>query len=235
MNTVITAENISKSYGKTEVIKNISTNIYENEIVAIIGPNGSGKTTTIELLLGILSPTKGNIDIHGHYKNDIGAQLQDTPMFPELTVDENLQIFLSFYGVKQTKAQRIDTLKKFNLEAQAHKAATKMSGGQQKKLAIALAIAHDPKLIILDEPSSALDPQAKNEMISLIKSLRNKKRTVVFSSHDMSEVELLADRVLFIKDGHKKLDDSVADLLNEYHVRNLDELYLKFVNDEVIP
>lgn len=233
MKSVITAENISKSFGKIEVIKSISAKIYENEIVAIIGPNGSGKTTTIELLLGILPPTKGTINIHSDYENSIGAQLQDTPIFPELTVDENLVIFLSFHGIKQTKAQRSDTLKRFNLEEHVHRIATKLSGGQQKKLAIALATAHDPKLIILDEPSSALDPKAKHEIISLIKYLSKKGKTVVFTSHDMSEVESLADKVIFIKDGRVKAHDYVAKLLSEYHLRSLEELYLNIVNDEV--
>ncbi|WP_107839831.1 ABC transporter ATP-binding protein [Metasolibacillus meyeri] len=233
MKTIITVENISKSYRKKQVIKNLSTTIYENEIIAIIGPNGAGKTTLIELLLGIRQPDKGRVGIHEMYKKKIGAQLQDTPIFPELTVDENLRIFLAFYGVEQTKEQRFNILKSFNLDEHAHKVTTKLSGGQQKKLAIAIATAHNPKIIVLDEPSAALDPKARNEMMALIKELKQKGKTIIFSSHDMQEVQELADRVLLIKDFQKQFDDSIANLLNDYDVKSLEELYLKFANEEV--
>jgi ABC-2 type transport system ATP-binding protein len=161
------------------------------------------------------------------------VQLQSTPFFRGLTVSENLKLFANFYGVHLSKQQVSELLARCGLTEVARTEASRLSGGQQKRLAIALTLSHQPRLIFLDEPTAALDPRARHEIRELIRSLATVGTTIVFTSHDMEEVGKLADRVVLVVEGRVCAEGKPADLLTEYNVESLEELYLKLTNEEI--
>ncbi len=227
-NTLIKLESLVKKYNSRKVVDEIDFEIYEQEVLGIIGPNGAGKTTTIEMILGIRLPDSGEIYYWDDKpKDNIGAQLQSVPFFPNMSVLNNLKLFATFYGKTFTNNELIDLLKKFKLSDVIYSKADRLSGGQQKKLAIAMSIMHNPKVIFLDEPTAALDPRARQEIRELISDLANKNISVVFSSHDMEEVAKLSDRIVLINNGTIKDIGSPKELLEKYDVSNLEKLYLK--------
>ena len=167
-----------------------------------------------------------------HPHKEIGVQLQTTPFFRGLTVAENLMLFANFYGVHLDKQQVQDILAQCGLVGVTRIEAAKLSGGQQKRLAIALTLAHQPRLIFLDEPTAALDPSARREIRNLIRTLATNGTSIVFTSHDMEEVGKLADRIVLIVSGRVRAEGTFANLLSIYDVRSLEELYLKLTQEE---
>ena len=234
MNTLLEAHNLVKRYGNRVVVKDINLIVSPGEVVALIGPNGAGKSTTLEMVLGLRMPDSGEVVF---WRKDplrqIGVQLQSTPFFRGLTVAENLTLFANFYGVQLSRQQVSDLLARSGLTEVARTEASRLSGGQQKRLAIALTLSHHPRLIFLDEPTAALDPQARHEIRELIRSLATAGTTIVFTSHDMEEVGKLADRVVLVVEGRVRAEGNPADLLAEYNVGSLEELYLKITNEEI--
>lgn len=230
-NILIQSKNLKKQFNARTVINDVSFNIYEKEILAIIGPNGAGKTTLIEMILGLKKPDMGEISLwEQNYRKHIGVQLQATPFFPGLTAFENLELFAAFYKRKLTKQEITGLLTVCGLGEVMKTEAAKLSGGQQKRLAIAIAIVHNPKVIFLDEPTAALDPNARNEIHQLIKKLSNIGTTIIFTSHDMTEVEKLAHRVMMITGGNIIAQGKPDEICSQHGVRNSEELYIKLTN-----
>ena len=206
MNTLLEARNLVKCYGDRVVVKDIDLVVLPGEVVALIGPNGAGKSTTLEMVLGLRMPDSGEIT---YWRKDplryIGVQLQSTPFF----------------------------LARCGLTEVARTEAARLSSGQQKRLAIALTLSHQPRLIFLDEPTAALDPRARHEIRELIRSLATTGTTIVFTSHDMEEVGKLADRIVLVVEGHIRAEGKPTDLLATYHVDSLEDLYLNLTNEEL--
>ena len=234
MNTLIEAHNLVKRYGDRVVVKDVDLMVSPGEVVALIGPNGAGKSTTLEMVLGLRKPDSGEVVF---WRKDplrqIGVQLQSTPFFRGLTVAENLRLFANFYGVHLNKQQVTELLARCGLTEVARTEAARLSGGQQKRLAIALTLSHQPHLIFLDEPTAALDPRARHEIRELIRSLATAGTTIVFMSHDMEEVGKLADRVVLMVEGRVRAEGKPVDLLATYHVDSLEDLYLNLTNEEI--
>lgn len=199
MNGVEIHANITQSL----VENNIYMEIKKNEILAVIGPNGTGKTTTLEIISGLRMADGGEVKYWTkEYKRSMGIQLQAVPFFPGLTAFENLRLFAAFYKLNISDLKTREVLHVCGLGESGNTEASKPSGGQQKRLAIAVAIIHNPNLIFLDEPTAALDPRSKQEIHHLIiKTLNQEGKTIVFTSHDMDEVYKLADRVIMINHG----------------------------------
>jgi ABC-2 type transport system ATP-binding protein len=228
----VQASHLSKSYGTHKVVNDVSFDVAEGSIVAIIGPNGAGKSTTIEMLLGLRKPDSGTVRYwKDKPKREIGVQLQNTPFFPGLTVSENLTLFAAFYQTKLTKCQVTNFLMQCGLGEVANYEASKLSGGQQKRLAIAIALVHQPKMIFLDEPTSALDPRAQHVIRRLIRQLADGGVTIVVTSHDMSEVASIADRVIVFDKGKVRADGTAQELLEMHAAKDLTELFLKLTTD----
>jgi ABC-2 type transport system ATP-binding protein len=226
--TLIQVEGLRKNYDSRQVVNDISFSIKEGEILAIIGPNGAGKSTTLEMILGLRRQDEGSIDYWTeNYKQEIGVQLQQTPFFPGLTAIENLGLFAAFYHKKLSSENGNKILQLCNLEGAAKKEASKLSGGQQKRLSIAAALVHEPKLVFLDEPTAALDPRSRQEIHQVLRTLRKTGTTIVFTSHDMDEVGKLADRVLMFNSGAIIASGNPKTLCEECQVKNLEDLYLK--------
>jgi ABC-2 type transport system ATP-binding protein len=234
MNNLIEARNLVKRYGDRVVVNDIDLIVSSGEVVALIGPNGAGKSTTLEMVLGLRMPDSGEVVFWCKDPlRQIGVQLQSTPFFRGLTVAENLTLFANFYGVHLSKQEVTELLERCGLTEVARTEASKLSGGQQKRLAIALTLSHQPRLIFLDEPTAALDPRARHEIRELIRSLANTGTTIVFTSHDMEEVGKLADRIVLVVEGRVRAEGKPAHLLAEYHVDSLEELYLNLTNEEI--
>lgn len=244
MENIIEVKNLTKSYKKMKAIDNLSFDVYKGEILGLLGPNGSGKSTTINCILSLLNFDKGSIKIFGKemtpdaydLKAKIGVVFQDVAVFEELTVYENIDYFCGLYiKDKNTRKQYIeDAIKLVGLEEFKKFYPKQLSGGLLRRLNIACGIAHKPKIIFLDEPTVAVDPQSRNNILDGIKQLRDNGATIVYTTHYMEEVELICDRIIILDKG-KILKAGTSDELKELakieekitvEVNNLEEKYI---------
>lgn len=211
MNNVISVKNLTKKYKKLTAIDNLSFDVHEGEILGLLGPNGSGKSTTINCLLSLLNFEQGTIKIFDRemtpesydIKRNIGVIFQEVAVFEELTVYENIDYFCGLYITdKKQRAEYIeDAIKLVGLEEFKKFYPKQLSGGLLRRLNIACGIAHKPKLIFLDEPTVAVDPQSRNNILDGIKKLRDEGATILYTTHYMEEVELLCDRIIILDKG----------------------------------
>lgn len=211
MKNIIEINNLTKSYKSLKAVDNLSFKVQEGEILGLLGPNGSGKSTTINCILSLLNFSEGSIKIFGRemnpdsyeLKSKIGVVFQEVSVFDELTVYENVDYFCGLYiNDKKTRKQYVEeAINLVGLEEFKKFYPKKLSGGLLRRLNIACGIAHKPKLIFLDEPTVAVDPQSRNNIIDGIKRLRDNGATIVYTTHYMEEVELLCDRVIILDKG----------------------------------
>ena len=209
--TVVKIDNLVKRYGELVALDHFSLEIKEGEIFGLLGPNGSGKTTTINCLLSLLSFDKGNIEIFGKkmtpvsydIKKDIGIIMQNVVVSEELTVYENIDYFCGLYITdKATRKKYVEEAIKFvGLEEFTKFRPKKLSGGLLRRLNIACGIAHKPELIILDEPTVAVDPQSRNKILEGILELNAQGATIIYTSHYMEEVEQICSRIAIMDKG----------------------------------
>ena len=240
MNNIIEVKNLVKQYKELKAIDNLSFEVHEGEILGLLGPNGSGKSTTINCILSLLEFSKGTIKIFGKdmkpdaydIKSKIGVVFQDVSVFDELTVYENIDYFCGLYiKDKETRKKYIeDAINLVGLEEFKKFYPKKLSGGLLRRLNIACGITHKPKLIFLDEPTVAVDPQSRNNILDGIKQLRNSGATIVYTTHYMEEVEILCDRVIILDKG-KILATGTTDELKE--LAKIEEKVTVEVNDLV--
>jgi len=232
MSVMMQAKNLTKSYKGKLAVDNVDLEINKGDVVALIGTNGAGKSTTLSMLLGIVKPDKGTVYRWCEdYKSKMGVQLQSTPFFEGYTAAENMELFTALYKVDLSKADIEKHLEICGLSDAKKTSTAKLSVGQQKRLAIAVTTIHNPELIVLDEPTAGLDPRARHEIRNMIQRLAQEGVTVIFSSHDMEEVSNTATKILIMHAG-KILEQGTPEmLLSKYGIDNLEMLYLK-VTDE---
>jgi ABC-2 type transport system ATP-binding protein len=215
METII-LDNVSKSYGKIRAVENLSLKVKEGEIYGFIGPNGAGKSTTIRILLNFIKADSGNINVLGYspvtneveIKKLTGYVSADTFMYSDMKVKELFRFTESFHKINADK--KIKVLSEA-LEIDANKKFEQLSFGNRKKVAIACALLHSPKLIILDEPSNGLDPVIRSNMYELLKEEQKNGVTIFFSSHVLSEVHHFCTRIGLLKEGRLIRETSAAD------------------------
>lgn len=211
MSDIIEIKNLTKQYKNLKAIDNLSFEVHEGEILGLLGPNGSGKSTTINCILSLLNFNEGTIKIFGKemkqdsydIKSKIGVVFQDVAVFEELTVYENLDYFCGLYiKDKSTRAKYVeDAINLVGLSEFKKFHPKQLSGGLLRRLNIACGIAHKPKLIFLDEPTVAVDPQSRNNILDGIKKLKAEGATIVYTTHYMEEVELICDRIIILDKG----------------------------------
>jgi ABC-2 type transport system ATP-binding protein len=201
-------EKVTKSFGKKQVLKDISFNVFADEIFGYIGPNGAGKTTTIRLLTGLLPPSEGKVTVFDKnpYTSDalrskIGVVLDAPGLWENLTVIQNMKYFSDFYNIK-TEKEIQDCLKIVDLDTSKNLKVHTFSKGMKQRLAIARALVHDPDFLIFDEPTANLDPDAQRDIRELVSRLCKNGKTVFLSSHNLPEVQQLCRRVAIIDKGN---------------------------------
>ncbi|MFY9913238.1 MAG: ABC transporter ATP-binding protein [Nocardioidaceae bacterium] len=208
MGEIIRVRDLRVSYGTVKAVDGISFEVEAGEFFGILGPNGAGKTTTLEIIEGLRKADSGEVMLldqspwprNSGLLSRIGVQLQASAFFDRLTAREQIHTFGSLYGVKAAVA---DTwLERVGLTDKADARTEKLSGGQLQRLSIACALVHEPEVVFLDEPTAALDPQARRNLWDLLGSLNEDGRTVVLTTHYMDEAETLCDRVAIMDHGH---------------------------------
>lgn len=244
MKNIIEIRNLTKSYKNLKAIDDLSFDVREGEILGLLGPNGSGKSTTINSILSLLNFQKGSIKIFGKemspdaydIKAKIGVIFQEVAVFEELTVYENIDYFCGLYiNDKETRKQDVlAAIKLVGLEEFQKFYPKQLSGGLLRRLNIACGIAHKPSLIILDEPTVAVDPQSRNNILDGIKKLRDAGATIIYTTHYMEEAEILCDRIIILDKG-KIIAEGTSDELKK--MANIEEkvtVELKHANPKII-
>jgi len=221
MADIIAARNLFKQFNEIKAVDDLSFSVPEGNIYGFLGQNGAGKSTTIRILLTLISPTSGEIEIFGmdlkkHRKEILkrtGAIIERPDLYKYLSALENLRIFAVLSGISITQKQLMDHLEKVGLSERANSKVKTYSQGMKQRLGIAIALIHDPQLILLDEPMNGLDPQGIADIRNLILHLsREMKKTIVVSSHLLSEMELIADSMLIIDKGKKIVEGKMTEL-----------------------
>ena len=249
MTKIIEVKNLVKKYKNNPAVDGITFDVNEGEILGLLGPNGSGKSTTINCLLALLNYNEGDIHIFGEemdsdsyeVKSKIGVVFQDVAVFDELTVYENIDYFCGLYIKDKNKKEDYveDSIKLVGLENYKKYYPKQLSGGLLRRLNIACGIAHKPKLIFLDEPTVAVDPQSRNNILDGIKKLACDGATIVYTTHYMEEVEILCNRVIILDKG-RIIASGTCDELKELasieekitiEINNIEDEYIEKINN----
>ena len=206
--SILKIENLKKSYKDTQAVKNVSFSVEKGDIYGVLGPNGAGKSTTINSIVGFIKPDSGSIVFEDKYsinewKRNIGYIPQELAIYPDLTAEENVSFFCSLYGFsgKELKERTERALVFTGLENYRKKKASEFSGGMKRRLNIAAAIAHGPKLVIMDEPTVGIDPRLRNHILKSVKKLNQEGTSIIYTTHYMEEVEELCNKIIIIDHG----------------------------------
>jgi ABC-2 type transport system ATP-binding protein len=240
---ILEVTSLSKNYGKTEAVKDISFAVRPREIVGLLGPNGAGKTTTIDMILGVLKPTKGSVVIGGR---DIASDRSEALMLTNfaavyaqlpgnLTVYQNLKFFGLIYGVSNLEKRIRDIMADFDIEQFKKVKYGILSSGEQTRVSLAKAMLNEPHLLLLDEPTASLDPSTAEDIRKKIRNhVAGNASGVLWTSHNMYEVTDVCDRVLFLSHGEILLEGDPKKLPAEYGKKNLEELFIAITREPLI-
>ncbi|MDS0524268.1 ABC transporter ATP-binding protein [Clostridium sp. SHJSY1] len=229
---MIEIKKIYKDYGNHVAVDGIDLSINKGQIYGILGPNGAGKSTLIKMICGLINKTSGEVIYEEStnkirkWKENIGIVPQDFALYWDLTAEENISFFCSLYGFKgkELKERTKKTLEFVGLLDVRNKKTSEFSGGMKRRLNIGCAIAHSPKLIIMDEPTVGIDPQSRNHILESVLKLRDEGATVIYTSHYMQEVDDICDRISIIDKGHviaEGTSDELKNLVRDKHIFNL--------------
>ena len=236
MKNLVEVKDLKKSYDLKEAVRGISFKIKDNEILGLLGPNGSGKTTTIGMMLGLLKPSNGEIIIDGKKIEDNRIEILKKINFispyielpKKLTVKQNLIVFGKLYSVPDIK-KRIEYLsEKLRLEDLLNRITGELSSGQKNRVSLAKALINNPKVLLLDEPTASLDPEIGDFVRTFLENYKKEKKiSILLASHNMNEVTRLCKFILMMKDGIIIDRGSPEDLINKHGTQNLEEVFLK--------
>ncbi|AVB10018.1 MULTISPECIES: ABC transporter ATP-binding protein [Bacillus] len=236
----VITQGLNKSYKDKKVLQDISFTIENNEIVAVLGPNGVGKTTMLEILMTLKKYDSGDVQILGHnlhkesniqkVRSKIGVVFQEGGMYAYLKTKEVLDLFASFYDISNDRINEVVNL--FSLTKHMNTKYEKLSGGWKKRVLLATAFLNQPELLFLDEPTTGLDPKATKDLWDAIKLAKNNGTTILLSSHSMEEVDMYADRSLILKDGKIAEFDSPTVLKEKYQCTYFKEVYFAILERE---
>ncbi len=236
------AKNLSKSFNSFQAVKNVSFELCSGEILGLLGPNGAGKTTIIHMLLGLTSPTVGEIRVFGlnpekpkdreKILNRMNFSSTYVAMPYSLTIRESLMVFARLYGV-QKPTRKIDYLiDQFELREAADRPVRTLSSGQMTKLNLAKAFINDPEILLLDEPTASLDPDiADRTRRYLVDAKLKRKMAILYTSHNMQEMEQISDRLLFLQNGEIIARGSPGELVTKFRGESLEDVFLKVARE----
>ena len=225
MTKLLEVKNLEKVYGSNKAVDGVSFHVKEGEIFGLLGPNGAGKSTTLSLVCGLLKAGAGEITVDGREmsksgfaaKQLIGIVPQEPALYPQLSATANLRFWGTINGVpsNQLEAAVNDVLETVGLKDRANGRVSTFSGGMKRRLNIAAGLIHKPRLVIMDEPTVGIDPQSRNHILETVKSLKEKKITVIYTSHYVEEVEFLCDRVVIMDKGKVIAEGTIGELLQQ--------------------
>ena len=229
MTVALAVHGLTRRYGVVKAVDGISFEVAAGEVFGLLGPNGAGKTTTLESILGLVRPDAGRVEIEGdadpaRARAKVGAVLQSTGLPDKITPREALTVFGAFYP---TPLDPQILLERFGLVGKANAAFDTLSGGQKQRLALALAFAGNPRLLLLDEPTTGLDPRMRREVQDHIAAIRGEGRAVLLATHDMAEAERLCDRIAVIAEGRVLATGAPRDLIAASGAATLEDMILK--------
>jgi len=230
---VIEVKNVFKSFKTVQAVRGVDLTIFPGEFVALLGPNGAGKTTLVEMIEGIQKPDSGEIRIlgkpwKGHEKElrqVIGLSLQETRYIEKLTAWETLRLFASFFQLGKERVEEV--IKLVGLEEKRQAYTVSLSGGQRQRLALSIALINHPRILLLDEPTTGLDPNARREIWEILRNLRKSSDTsMILTTHYMEEAEQLCEQIVIIDEGLILREGTMQELLGENSsLKNLDDLF----------
>ena len=233
---MISIRSLSKSYGRLTVFEDLDLDIEDKRVTAILGPNAAGKTTIIKCVLGLATPDKGTITVGGipvsggyRYRESIGYMPQNATFPDNLTGAEIIDFLISLRG--ETRARDLALLEAFDLGADLDKAVRSLSGGTRQKINAAITFLFTPDVLILDEPTAGLDPRSSSLLKDKILELRGQGRTVVLTSHIMSEVEELADRVVYLSGGRIAFEGEAAEMRRQTGMERLERAIAQMMDE----
>ena len=246
--TIAVMRDIVKRHGQHLAVNHLNLDIYEGDVLGLLGPNGAGKTTTIKMLCGLLDPDGGAIQILGKkqtsrnlsLRHHIGLVTQEITVFNELSAKENLEYFGSLYGLRgKTLQANVEEMLKFvGLTDRKNDKPNTFSGGMQRRLNIACALVHKPKLVIMDEPTVGIDPQSRNHILESIRKLNKSGTTIIYTSHYMEEITAICNRVSIMDKGSILEEGLLSEITEKYNDASLEEIFLtltgKSLRDEEV-
>ena len=236
MNYLVEVKNLKKNYSSKEAVRGISFNIQEEQILGLLGPNGSGKTTTIGMLLGLLKPSAGEIKIDKMNfetnRIDILSKINFISPYIELpkklTVKQNLTVYGKLYNIKNLKERIEYLIEKLRLDELLNRVTGELSSGQKNRVSLAKALVNKPKVLFLDEPTASLDPEIGDFVRSFLETYKKENKiSILLASHNMDEVTRLCESILMMKDGVIIDKGSPSDLIKKHGRKNLEEVFLK--------
>lgn len=233
----LSISNLQKKFGSFEAVKNISFSIAENQTVALLGPNGCGKTTTIAMILGLITPTAGSISINNqilnkdhHYLSKMNFASPYVELPKKLTVLENLKVYAMMYEVPDTKKRIEQLVDELNLAPILNKKTGELSSGQRNRVSLAKSIINNPEILLLDEPTASLDPDTGDFIRTFLENYKKKNSmATLLASHNMDEVSRLSDYVLMMKEGSIIDEGTALNLISKHGKENLEQVFLKLV------
>jgi ABC-2 type transport system ATP-binding protein len=227
---LIEFKSLHKKFKDDLILENINFSINKGEVVGIIGPNGIGKSTTLSLITGLSKASEGQVIYYDEkdFKKKLGYVPQSNALYDNLTGFDNLSFYYDILGVNGNKKEIINKIGKYlDIEKHLDKKVSKYSGGMKRKLDIAAALLNNPEILIMDEPTAGLDIVTRNSIASLIKDLNKEGKTVIFTSHYVSEMKNLCDKIILLKDKKIIFQGSIKELNNEYpEIKSIEEIYL---------
>ena len=240
MKNAIEIRKLTKDYKDIRAVDNLDLEIHEGELFALLGVNGAGKTTTIKMLCCITQPTSGDALLNGKsiaseadaVKKIIAVSPQETAVAPNLSVEENLMLMCGVHGFDRQRAEKRtnEMIEEFKLDRIRKKKASKLSGGWQRRLSIAMALISEPQILFLDEPTLGLDVIARSELWDSIRELKG-KMTIILTTHYMEEAEELSDRIGVMKDGHILAVGTAAELKKQTGEEKFENAFIKLVKE----
>lgn len=222
--SILKVEGLNVSYNAFKAVINVSFEVKAGEIFGLLGPNGAGKTSTLSALEGLLKPQSGTIFISGfdakkqplHARANLGVQLQATSFQPELKVSEIIKLYAGIYGVQLTHEKLNSILQDIKLESSAGKRFGQLSGGQQQRVSLVIATIHNPVVVLLDEPTTGLDPQSRRQLWERMEGMREKGHALLLTTHSMEEAESVCDRIAIMDHGRVLIVDTPQAIINQH-------------------
>lgn len=240
---IIKAHGLSKSFGETLAVDHIDFSVQRQECFGLLGPNGAGKTTTIRMASCFLEPTHGNLEVLGRdtrsaprfIKRHIGVCPQENNLDPDLTVEDNLRVYARYFDIvgKAALGRCEELLAFMGLSAKKKSFIDELSGGMKRRLVMARALLNEPEILILDEPTTGLDPQTRHQIWDKVADLKKQGVTIILTTHYMEEAAQLCDRLIIMDYGKILVNASPRKLVVEYKSSNLEEVFLKLTGRDL--